>query len=43
MGPLEVIESKPRSEQGQPQQVAQGYVWLGYEYLQGWRLCSLSG
>ena len=30
-------------KQGQLQQVAQDYVQSGFEYLQGWRLHSLSG
>lgn len=35
--------SPPSSEQGQLEQGAQGSAQSGFEYLQGWRLCSLSG
>lgn len=36
-------ESSPWPKQGQPEQVTQDYVWLGFEYFKGWRLQNLSG
>ena len=33
----------PCSKQGQQEQVAQDCVQLGFDCLQGWRLCSLPG
>jgi len=41
-GSLDVSSPTPLPKQGQVDQVAQGHVPLGFEYLQGWRLHSLS-
>lgn len=40
---LEIISSIPSAQAGSVEQVAQHYVQLGFEYLQGWSLHSLSG
>lgn len=42
-GPLGVSSPTPLPKHSQVEEVTQGHVQFGFEYLQGWRLHSLSG